>query len=80
MRPFRGADAGTDLPVNASLRFELLFLAAVAVRDRDPRAAAIGFQPVAGGMAAALPFVDELLSGHTATALDDVVEAIGRRR
>ncbi|HEX8207658.1 MAG TPA: VWA domain-containing protein [Solirubrobacteraceae bacterium] len=46
----------------------------------NPRAAAFGFQPVAGGMAAALPFVDELLSGHTANALDDVVEAIGRTR
>ncbi|HEX8121106.1 MAG TPA: VWA domain-containing protein [Solirubrobacteraceae bacterium] len=46
----------------------------------NPRAAAAGFQPIAGGMAAALPHVDELLSGHTARALDDVVEAIGRTR
>jgi uncharacterized protein with von Willebrand factor type A (vWA) domain len=46
----------------------------------NPRAAAPGFAPVARGMAAALPFVDELLSGHTTTALDEVVEAIGRHR
>jgi uncharacterized protein len=46
----------------------------------NPHAAARGFQPLAGGMAAALPFVDELLSGHTATALDEVVDAIGRKR
>ncbi len=46
----------------------------------NPRVAAPGFEPIAGGMAAALPYVDELLSGHTAVALDDVVEAIGRTR
>ncbi len=46
----------------------------------NPRAAAPGFAPIAGGMAAALPHVDELLSGHTARALDQVVEAIGRTR
>ena len=47
-----------------------------STRAWRPRASA----PVAGGMAAALPHVDELLSGHTALALDDVVEAIGRTR
>ncbi|HEX2085233.1 MAG TPA: VWA domain-containing protein [Solirubrobacteraceae bacterium] len=46
----------------------------------NPRAAAPGFEPIAGGMAAALPHVDELLSGHTALALGEVVEAMGRTR
>jgi uncharacterized protein with von Willebrand factor type A (vWA) domain len=46
----------------------------------NPRVAAPGFKPVAGGMAAALPHVDELLSGHSAHALEAVVEAIGRTR
>ena len=46
----------------------------------NPRVAAEGFRPLAGGMAAALPHVDELLSGHTALALGEVVEAIGRTR
>ena len=46
----------------------------------NPRVAAPGFQPIAGGMAAALPFVDELLSGHSAAALDEVVAAMGRHR
>jgi uncharacterized protein len=46
----------------------------------NPRVAAPGFAPVTGGMAAALPYVDELVSGHSATALDGVVEAIGRHR
>lgn len=43
----------------------------------NPRVAAAGFSPRAGGMAAALPFVDELVSGHTLAALDEVVAAIG---
>jgi uncharacterized protein with von Willebrand factor type A (vWA) domain len=46
----------------------------------NPRVAAPGFAPVTGGMAAALPYVDEIVSGHSAAALDEVVEAIGRHR
>jgi uncharacterized protein with von Willebrand factor type A (vWA) domain len=46
----------------------------------NPRVAARGFAPLTGGMAAALPHVDELVSGHSLAALDAVVEAIGRHR
>jgi len=46
----------------------------------NPRAAASGFSPQAGGMAAALPFCDALLSGHSLEALHEVVEAIGAER
>lgn len=46
----------------------------------NPRAAADGFAPRAGGMAAALPYCDALVSGHSLEALDDVVDAIGLRR
>jgi uncharacterized protein with von Willebrand factor type A (vWA) domain len=46
----------------------------------NPRVAAPGFAPLAGGMAAALPHVDELISGHSLAALDEVVAAIGRDR
>ena len=42
----------------------------------NPRAGAAGFAPLAGGMAAALPYVDSLLSGHNLAALGDVVDAI----
>ncbi len=42
----------------------------------NPRVAATGFAPRAGGMAAALPYCDELVSGHTLAALEEVVEAI----
>ena len=34
------------------------------------------YQPLAGGMAAALPYVDVFTSGHSLDALDDVLTAI----
>jgi uncharacterized protein len=43
----------------------------------NPRAGASGFSPRAGGMAAALPHCDALVSGHSLDALDEVVLAIG---
>ena len=43
----------------------------------NPRASAEGFSPRAGGMAAALPYCDALVSGHSLDALDEVIEAIG---
>jgi uncharacterized protein with von Willebrand factor type A (vWA) domain len=43
----------------------------------NPRAAASGFSPRAGGMAAALPHCDALVSGHSLDALDEVIAAIG---
>jgi hypothetical protein len=46
----------------------------------NPRAAAAGFSPQAGGMAAALPHCDALVSGHSLQALEEVVAAIGASR
>ena len=46
----------------------------------NPRVAAAGFAPRAGGMAAALPYCDALVSGHSLEALHGVVDAIGARR
>ncbi|MEU1540320.1 VWA domain-containing protein [Actinacidiphila glaucinigra] len=43
----------------------------------NPRKAAPGYLPLAGGMAAALPHCDEFVSGHTFAALAEVAEAIG---
>ncbi|MGI8410936.1 MAG: vWA domain-containing protein [Solirubrobacteraceae bacterium] len=43
----------------------------------NPRVAASGFAPRAGGLVAALPHCDALVSGHTARALEEVAEAIG---
>ena len=43
----------------------------------NPRAAAPGFAPLAGGMAAALPHIDSFVSGHSTDALIEVVHALG---
>ena len=43
----------------------------------NPRKASPAFAPLAGGMAAALPYCDVLLSGHSLTALHAVAQAIG---
>jgi uncharacterized protein len=42
----------------------------------NPRSAVAGYQPLVGGMAAALPHVDAFVSGHSLAALDEVVAAI----
>jgi uncharacterized protein with von Willebrand factor type A (vWA) domain len=42
----------------------------------NPRKAARGFAPQAGGMAAALPFCDAFVSGHNLRALSAVAGAI----
>jgi uncharacterized protein len=42
----------------------------------NPRVSAEGFAPRVGGMAAALPHVDALVSGHSLEALSEVAEAI----
>jgi uncharacterized protein with von Willebrand factor type A (vWA) domain len=42
----------------------------------NPRVAARGFVPRAGGMVAALPYIDALVSGHSLAALHEVAGAI----
>ena len=42
----------------------------------NPRKAAPGYTPLAAGMAAALPYCDAFVSGHSLAALREVVEAI----
>ena len=46
----------------------------------NPRVAAPGFVPRAGGMVAALPHVDALVSGHSLEALGEVADAIAAER
>ena len=50
----------------------------------NPLKAAPGYQPLARGMAAALPYVDDFLSGHNFESLDElasaIAEAAGRDR
>ena len=42
----------------------------------NPRAAAPGFEPLVGSMAAALPFCDAFLPAHTARAMRDAWEVL----
>ena len=42
----------------------------------NPRASAAGFVPRVGGMVAALPHIDALVSGHSLEALHEVADAI----
>lgn len=42
----------------------------------NPRKAAPGYAPLAAGMAAALPFCDAFVSGHSLEALAEVVDAV----
>jgi uncharacterized protein len=44
----------------------------------NPRKQRADYQPLVGGMAAALPWVDEFVSGHSIDSLGDVVAAISR--
>ena len=42
----------------------------------NPRKAGRGYEPLVGGMAAALPWVDAFVSGHNLRALEEVTDAI----
>ncbi|WP_052442946.1 vWA domain-containing protein, partial [Streptacidiphilus neutrinimicus] len=42
----------------------------------NPRKAAPDYAPLTGGMAAALPYCDAFVSGHTVTALEEVLAAL----
>jgi uncharacterized protein with von Willebrand factor type A (vWA) domain len=46
----------------------------------NPRKAAPGYAPLVGGMAAALPFCDAFVSGHSLAALEQVVAAVAEER
>jgi uncharacterized protein with von Willebrand factor type A (vWA) domain len=42
----------------------------------NPRKAAANYEPLVAGMAAALPYVDTFVSGHSLRALQEVMDAI----
>jgi uncharacterized protein len=46
----------------------------------NPRVSARGFEARSGGLVAALPYCDALVSGHSLDALDQVLDAIGASR
>ncbi|MFN8036182.1 MAG: VWA domain-containing protein [Acidimicrobiia bacterium] len=71
---------GWDRGDAALLGREMQRLARVAHRIVwvNPLAASPGFAPLAKGMAAAMPYVDELVAGHSLASLDAVLEAVAR--
>ena len=42
----------------------------------NPRKAAVSYEPLVGGMAAALPYIDTFVPGHSIDALEEVLDAI----
>ena len=44
----------------------------------NPLKASPGYAPIAAGMAAALPFVDDFVAGHSLASLSELVDVIGR--
>jgi len=44
----------------------------------NPLKASPGYEPLAGGMAAALPFVDDFLDGHSLASLEALAQAVRR--
>lgn len=64
------AELGTQMERLARLAHHIIWV--------NPRRAAQGYQPLVGGMAAALPHVDTFVSGHSLRAVEDVLDAIQR--
>jgi uncharacterized protein with von Willebrand factor type A (vWA) domain len=63
-------------PEMVSREMERLSRLAYRVVWVNPRVSAPGFQPKAGGLVAALPYCNALVSGHSLKALDEVADAI----
>jgi uncharacterized protein with von Willebrand factor type A (vWA) domain len=42
----------------------------------NPHKGKVGYAPLAGGMAAALPYVDDFVTGHSFAALEELVTVI----
>jgi uncharacterized protein with von Willebrand factor type A (vWA) domain len=65
-----------DDPRVVALEMERLRRLAYRIVWVNPRSAGRDYAPLAGGMAAALPFCDAFMSGHNLHALSAVAEAI----
>jgi uncharacterized protein len=66
-----------DDPADLADRMRRLHRMAHRVIWVNPRVAAQGYEPLVGAMAAALPHIDELHSGHTLNAMRDVLDSLG---
>ena len=64
------ADLATQLDRLSRLAYRLVWV--------NPHRGKPGYAPLAGGMAAALPYLDEFVAGHSLAALQDLVGVIAR--
>jgi uncharacterized protein len=69
---------GWDRGDPAALGEHLRRLSRVAFRIVwvNPLKASPGYEPLAAGMAAALPYVDEFIEGHAVASLDTLAEVV----
>lgn len=67
----------TDPPEELAQRMARLCRMTNRIVWVNPRAAAEEFEPLVGGMAAALPYCTTMLSGHSLRALREVLVALG---
>ncbi len=65
-----------EAPESLERRMQRLSRMAHRVIWVNPRMAAPDFEPLAGGMAAALPYTDLVLSGHTVSAMREVIASL----
>ena len=73
----------TGEPELVRREMERLSLVAFRIVWVNPRTKSAAYQPLAGGMAAAWPHCDAVISGHTVQALDQLTAALAdpvRRR
>lgn len=72
------ASDGWDADPPAELERQMVRLRRMAHRVvwLNPRSAAEDYEPLVAGMAVAMPFVDEFLSGHSLAAMRDVFAAL----
>ncbi|MEZ5377894.1 MAG: VWA domain-containing protein [Acidimicrobiales bacterium] len=70
----------TDPPESLTRSMARLHRLAERVVWANPRLAAPGYEPLVASMAAALPYCDAFVSGHSPAALDELVATIGRRQ
>lgn len=71
-----GAD--TDPADVLAARMERLHRMAHRVVWVNPRGAARGYEPLVAGMAAALPFCDDVVTGHTLAAVEELFDTLAR--
>jgi uncharacterized protein with von Willebrand factor type A (vWA) domain len=65
-------------PLNLAAQMDRLKRLAFRLVWVNPHRGKDGYAPLAGGMAAALPFCDDFVAGHTLGAMEDLVEVIAR--